>query len=184
MKKQFFILGIIFGLLITETQGQTDSLLKIRPHFLNDIETDKRPRNRQIKKLGNYRIERKLNRFERRPYSFKEYYIGDEIEITANRDFFELFNKISNILVKYPAKAITDKGIILGESSLDDVIEKYGKSDVHTFNDLTYYGKHNGRFSMITFIYGDAEQEGTGSNFYIPVKEKKLNNIIIAIRIY
>lgn len=183
MKKQFFILYILFCLFITETLGQTDSLLKIRPHFLNDIETGKRPRNQQIKKLGNYRIKRKLNRFEHRPYSFKEYYIGDEIEITTEKDFFDLFNKISNILVKYPAKAITDKGIILGESNLDDVIEKYGEPDSHTFNTMYYYS-YDKRVTIISFTYGDEEQEGTGSNYHIPVKEKKLNKIIIGIRIY
>ena len=141
MKKQvLFNLILILSIIPFYSYSQKrDSIYIINRYGLSDIKIGDRIKKEQLSLYPNYRKIVKINHMFDPLTLTKEYIFEDGLRFFLTKkkrgSFIYL---VESIIVKYPCKAITDKGIEIGKSSKKDVIEKYGNPTFENENVFTY----------------------------------------------
>jgi hypothetical protein len=130
---------------------KSDSTYLINKYGITNIKIGDRIKKEQLLLYPNYKRMVKIHHQFGHLRFTKEYFLKDGLSIFLTKkkrgSFIYLVKSIS---VKYPCKAITDKGIEIGKSSKNDVIKKYGKPN-HKSDVLFIYNTYSNHYLYFFF---------------------------------
>lgn len=139
------MLSVLISPVIINAQN-IDSIRVINDYGIGNIILGQKINKKQLKEYKSYRKAIVFKRYHKPPIFRKKYYIEDGLEIfMRKKKKCSLSYIVDFITIKSPFNAITDKGVELGKSTRNDIIEKYGTPNQESEFSLWYYLPNNNR---------------------------------------
>lgn len=138
---------------------------------LGSIEIDGKTSLQEIKKIGTFRKKIIQKKNDNHYYKSRYFDFGDTIHISQHKgSIWEFKFHTSEIGLNYPIRIITNKGIQIGTSTLEDVIETYGKPAEKSFNYIIYKLPND---IWLWFYFYDSEE--TDADYNPNLKDKVIS---------
>ena len=173
MKGLIILISVVLSLGTNSFSQKVSDYIKCSPE-LGSVEVNGNASLLEIKKIGDVKKRIVPKKYDNHYYKSRYFYFGDTIKIIQHKgSFWDLKFKTSAIKFKYPSRIITHKGIQIGTSTSEDVMNTYGEP-VLKYPYHTAYEFPND--ILLWFYFYDSEETDTDYN---PELKNKVVSIIL-----
>jgi len=173
MKELIILISVVLSLETNSFSQKVSDYIKCPPE-LGSVEVNGNVSLLEIKKIGDVKKRIVPKKIDNHYYKSRYFYFGDTVKIIQHKNsFWDLKYKTSAIKFKYPSLIITHKGIQIGTSTSEDVMDTYGEPVIKYPYHIAYEFPND---ILLWFYFYNIEETDTDYN-------PELKNKVVSITI-